>query len=44
MQFYSEEFKDAAAAKMAAQGGRSATSLSQELGVAAVGSSGERMG
>jgi len=33
MQYFSEEFKRAAVAKMAAPGGRSATSLSQELGV-----------
>ena len=33
MQYYSEKFRDAAVAKMAAPGGRSATSLSQELGV-----------
>jgi transposase-like protein len=33
MRYYSEDFKRAAVAKMAAPGGRSATSLSKELGV-----------
>ena len=33
MQYYSEDFKKTVVAKMAAPGGRSATSLSQELGV-----------
>jgi hypothetical protein len=33
MRYYSEDFKQAAVAKMAAPGGRSATSLSKELGV-----------
>jgi transposase-like protein len=33
MQYYSEDFKKTAVAKMATPGGRSATSLSQELGV-----------
>jgi transposase-like protein len=33
MQYYSKDFKDAAVAKMATPGGRSATSLSRELGV-----------
>jgi transposase len=33
MQYYSEDFKQAAVAKMAVPGGRSATSLSEELGV-----------
>jgi transposase-like protein len=34
MQYFSEEFKKAAVAKISAPGGRSATSLSRELGVA----------
>lgn len=33
MQYYSEEFKNTAVTKMAAPGGRSASSLSEELGV-----------
>jgi transposase-like protein len=56
MQYYSQEFKEAAVAKMAVPGGRSATSLSEELGVsqsslsrwlrerATVGPNGEGMG
>lgn len=33
MQYYSQEFKNTAVAKMSAPGGRSATSLAEELGV-----------
>ena len=33
MQYYSEEFKNTAVAKLSTPGGRSATSLAEELGV-----------